>query len=67
MVFAPMVRMGTLPTRLLALDYGTDIVDGEVAGKRPPNARSTTLNLGADRPMQTTRKRYPAGLTAKTI
>ena len=25
-ILAPMVRIGTLPTRLLALDYGADIV-----------------------------------------
>ncbi|XP_065827331.1 tRNA-dihydrouridine(20) synthase [NAD(P)+]-like isoform X2 [Oscarella lobularis] len=28
-ILAPMVRIGTLPTRLLALDYGADIVYGE--------------------------------------
>lgn len=27
---APMVRVGTLPMRLLALDYGADVVYGEV-------------------------------------
>jgi tRNA-dihydrouridine synthase 2 len=26
LMLAPMVRMGTLPMRLLALDYGADIV-----------------------------------------
>lgn len=26
LILAPMVRMGTLPMRLLALDYGADIV-----------------------------------------
>lgn len=29
-ILAPMVRIGTLPTRLLALKYGTDIVYAEV-------------------------------------
>ena len=29
-ILAPMVRIGTLPTRLLALDYGADIVYCEV-------------------------------------
>lgn len=28
-VLAPMVRVGTLPMRLLALDYGADIVYSE--------------------------------------
>ena len=30
MILAPMVRVGTLPTRLLALKYGADIVYAEV-------------------------------------
>ena len=30
MILAPMVRVGTLPMRLLALDYGADIVYCEV-------------------------------------
>lgn len=29
---APMVRVGTLPMRLLALDYGADVVYCEVRG-----------------------------------
>lgn len=29
-ILAPMVRVGTLPMRLLALDYGADIVYCEV-------------------------------------
>ena len=29
-ILAPMVRIGTLPTRLLALKYGADIVYAEV-------------------------------------
>lgn len=29
-ILAPMVRIGTLPTRLLALKYGADIVYSEV-------------------------------------
>lgn len=29
---APMVRVGTLPMRLLALDYGADVVYCEVSG-----------------------------------
>ena len=32
LILAPMVRVGTLPTRLLALDYGADIVYCEVRG-----------------------------------
>lgn len=31
LILAPMVRIGTLPTRLLALDYGADIVYSEVS------------------------------------
>ena len=31
MILAPMVRIGTLPTRLLALRYGADIVYCEVS------------------------------------
>ena len=30
LILAPMVRVGTLPMRLLALDYGADIVYCEV-------------------------------------
>jgi len=30
LILAPMVRVGTLPLRLLALDYGADIVYCEV-------------------------------------
>ena len=30
-ILAPMVRIGTLPTRLLALKYGADIVYSEVS------------------------------------
>ena len=30
-ILAPMVRIGTLPTRLLALKYGADIVYCEVS------------------------------------
>lgn len=33
MILAPMVRVGTLPMRLLALDYGADIVYCEVRFK----------------------------------
>ena len=32
LILAPMVRVGTLPMRLLALDYGADIVYCEVRG-----------------------------------
>ena len=32
-VLAPMVRIGTLPTRLLALRFGADIVYTEVSTK----------------------------------
>lgn len=31
LILAPMVRIGTLPMRLLALQYGADIVYGEVS------------------------------------
>jgi len=31
LILAPMVRIGTLPLRLLALDYGADIVYCEVS------------------------------------
>ena len=30
-ILAPMVRIGVLPTRLLALQYGADIVYSEVS------------------------------------
>ena len=30
-VLAPMVRIGTIPMRLLALDYGADLVYSEVS------------------------------------
>jgi len=30
LILAPMVRVGTLPLRLMALDYGADIVYCEV-------------------------------------
>ena len=33
MILAPMVRIGTLPTRLLALRYGADIVYCEVGSR----------------------------------
>ncbi|KAL6039352.1 hypothetical protein STEG23_014191 [Scotinomys teguina] len=33
LILAPMVRVGTLPMRLLALDYGADIVYCEDCGK----------------------------------
>lgn len=33
LILAPMVRIGTLPTRLLALKYGADIVYSEVSIK----------------------------------
>lgn len=33
LILAPMVRVGTLPMRLLALDFGADIVYTEVCGK----------------------------------
>lgn len=34
LILAPMVRIGTLPTRLLALKYGADIVYSEVSIKQ---------------------------------
>lgn len=36
LILAPMVRVGTLPMRLLALDYGADIVYCEVRGPQFP-------------------------------
>ena len=36
LILAPMVRVGTLPMRLLALDYGADIVYCEVRGSQFP-------------------------------
>lgn len=33
LILAPMVRVGTLPMRLLALDFGADIVYTEVCDK----------------------------------
>lgn len=38
-ILAPMVRVGTLPMRLLALDYGADIVYTEVRLKDLPSTR----------------------------
>lgn len=32
-IMAPMVRIGTLPSRILALKYGADIVYSEVSFK----------------------------------
>ena len=34
LILAPMVRIGTLPTRLLALRYGADIVYCEVSSQQ---------------------------------
>ena len=36
LILAPMVRVSTLPTRLLALDYGADIVYCEVRSTEIP-------------------------------
>jgi len=36
-ILAPMVRIGRLPTRLLALQYGADIVYSEVISKAITN------------------------------
>lgn len=51
-MLAPMVRIGTLPTRLLALDYGADLVYGEeiidfkiMRCKRLVNGKLTTCSL----------------------
>lgn len=41
---APMVRVGTLPMRLLALDYGADVVYCEVSRTEPPAAEPPTPN-----------------------
>jgi len=41
LILAPMVRIGTLPLRLLALDYGADIVYCEVG--------MTKYHIGPDR------------------
>lgn len=40
LILAPMVRIGTLPTRLLALKYGADIVYAEVGRLRSPTTRT---------------------------
>ncbi|KAL6093496.1 hypothetical protein STEG23_004986 [Scotinomys teguina] len=40
LILAPMVRVGTLPMRLLALDYGADIVYCEVRASDPGPERS---------------------------
>lgn len=44
---APMVRVGTLPMRLLALDYGADVVYCEVGGlqSRIQNIKGDTAVL----------------------
>lgn len=51
-MLAPMVRIGTLPTRLLALDYGADLVYGEeiidfkiIRCKRLENGKPATCFL----------------------
>ena len=48
LILAPMVRIGTLPTRLLALKYGADIVYSEVSIKLEqclPKSLSLSLSL----------------------
>ena len=37
LIMAPMVRIGMLPMRLMALDYGADIVYCEVKNKQTAN------------------------------
>merc|ERR1711953_965104 len=51
MILAPMVKIGTLPTRLLALDYGADLVYTEeiidyrlLRSKRVANAKLETID-----------------------
>ena len=51
MILAPMVKIGTLPTRLLALDYGADLVYTEeiidyrlLRSKRVVNAKLETID-----------------------
>lgn len=44
-ILAPMVRIGTLPSRLLALKYGADIVYCEVSEKNLDCSRVLTFNL----------------------
>ena len=47
-ILAPMVRMGTLPLRLLSLDYGADIVyTEEIVDKRMLRTRRVVNGLRA--------------------
>ncbi|KAL6092696.1 hypothetical protein STEG23_029647 [Scotinomys teguina] len=49
LILAPMVRVGTLPMRLLALDYGADIVYCEVSygtKNRSESTRTTKVQFG---------------------
>ena len=43
-ILAPMVRIGTLPARLLALDYGADIVYCEVRTNQQQLFRSPSID-----------------------
>ena len=45
LILAPMVRIGTLPLRLLALDYGADLVYCEVslAAQKLPNRNNCSV------------------------
>lgn len=51
---APMVRVGTLPMRLLALDYGADVVYCEVRMEAP----EVTDELGSGKPCGVSRILY---------
>lgn len=44
LILAPMVRIGTLPTRLLALRYGADIVYAEVGERLEVLGHSVVLS-----------------------
>lgn len=46
-VLAPMVRSGELPSRLLALKYGADLVWGKLYGKKKKKPRTL---ISKDRP-----------------
>lgn len=41
LVLAPMVRSGELPSRLLALHYGADLVWGTFPSSLPPHPQPT--------------------------
>lgn len=48
-VLAPMVRSGELPSRLMALKYGADLVWGTQSPKSLARLEALTLNLQAQK------------------